>query len=77
MEPGGTETTEFRPDGTLVEKPASGDVIHGRYELDNSKLKVRLEGVPDELAFAVVIKNDLLEMTDAAGSTTKYRRIQP
>lgn len=74
-EPGGSDTTEFRADGTLVEKPASGDPIRGRYWLDGSRLKVRLKGVPEELAFTVVITSDLIEMTDSEGNTTKYRRV--
>jgi hypothetical protein len=68
--------TEFRQDGTLVEKASSGETIRGKYWLDASQLKVRLDGVPEELAFTVVIKDDLLEMRDSEGSTTKYHRIQ-
>ena len=76
MEPGGTDMTEFRADGTLVEKAASGETIRGRYSLSASQLKVRLEEAPEELAFTVVIKSDLLEMTDSEGNTTKYRRVR-
>ncbi len=74
-EPSGSDTTEFRPDGTLLEKPANGEAIKGRYSLDGAQLKVRLDGVPDELAFTFAIKGDQLEMTDAEGHTTKYRRV--
>ncbi len=69
--------TEFRPDGTLVEKPASGETIRGRYSCDGSKLKVQLDGIPEELSFTIAIKNDTLKMTDAEGQVTKYLRAQP
>ncbi len=77
QEPNGNDTTEFRADGTLMEKQAGGETISGRYSLDGARLKVRLEGVAEELAFNVVIKGDMLEMTDSEGNTTKYRRASP
>lgn len=74
-EPNGSDTTEFRADGTLIENPAEGETIHGRYSLDGRNLKVQLEGMAEDLSFTVVIRSDVLEMTDAEGSTTKYDRV--
>ena len=74
-EPKGSDTTEFHADGTVTEKPASGENIRGRYTLEGAKLKIRLEGVPDELSFSAVIKTDALEMTGPDGQTTRYERI--
>lgn len=59
-----------------MEMPASGDAIRGRYTLDGVKLKIRLDGVPDELAFGVNVKADALEMTDPDGSMTHYTRVK-
>lgn len=58
----------------MTEKPASGETIRGRYSLDGAKLKIRLEGLPDELSFSAVVKADALEMTDPDGQVTRYRR---
>jgi hypothetical protein len=74
-EPSGNDVTEFRADGTLFEKPASGETIRGRYALEGSKLKVNLEGVAEELSFTAVLKVDELEMTDSDGQVTRYRRV--
>ena len=74
-EPNGSDTTEFRADGTVVEKPANGELIRGRYSLEGTSLKITLEGVPEELLFAASIKNDTLEMRDPDGQVTEYRRV--
>ncbi len=76
-EPSGSETTEFRADGTVVEKPPGGEMIRGQYSLEGARLKVRLDGVKEELVFTCAIKNDILEMTDSEGKTTKYGRAEP
>ncbi len=57
-----------------MEKPVNGETIRGHYSLDGAKLKVRLEGMAEELSFTVAIRSDVLEMTDGDGRTSKYRR---
>jgi len=74
-EPNGSDTTEFRADGIVIEKPASGETIRGRYSLEGAKLKITLEGLADELSFTATIKADALEMTDRDGQVTRYRRV--
>lgn len=74
-EPKGSDVTEFHDDKTVTEKPSSGPSIHGRYSLEGSKLKIKLDGVPDELAFTAEIKGDALEMTAPDGETTRYERV--
>lgn len=74
-EPQGKDTTEFHADGTVTEKPASGEKIRGRYSLDGAKLKINLDGVPDSLSFSAVVKANQLEMTDPDGQTTRYERV--
>ena len=74
-EPKGTDVTEFHADGTVTERPASGETIRGRYLLESSKLRINLEGVPEEICFAVVIKGDQLEMTGPDGQTIRSVRI--
>ncbi len=67
-EPNGSDTTEFRADGTLTERPAQGETIRGRYSLEGAKLAVQLEGMGEELSFNVLIHSDVLEMTDSDGT---------
>ena len=74
-EPKGTDTTEFHADGTVIEKPASGENIRGRYSLDGSKLKIRLDGLPEEISFTAALKGDTLEMTGPDGQQTRYQRV--
>ncbi len=74
-EPNGNDITEFRADGTVVEKPAGGEAIRGRYSFEASKLKIKLEAVAEELIFTASIKSDTLEMKDRDGQTTHYRRV--
>ena len=74
-EPNGSDTTEFRADGTVVENLGSGEPIRGRYSLEGAKLKITLDGVPEEISFAASIKNDTLEMKDPDGLVTQYRRV--
>jgi hypothetical protein len=59
----------------VVETPASGEPIRGRYSLEGATLKVKLEGVPEELAFSASIQNETLEMKDPDGQVTEYRRV--
>ena len=58
-----------------MEKPAGGETIRGRYSLEGAKLKIKLDGLADELSFSAVIKTDALELTDAEGQVTHYRRV--
>jgi hypothetical protein len=71
----GNDTTEFRSDGTVVEQPASGELIRGRYSLEGTRLKITLEGLPKELLFVASIKDDALEIKDPDGQITEYRRL--
>ena len=73
QEPGSSDATEFRADGTLVERLGTGDVINGRYSLDGSRLTIELEGV-DRLSFSAAIRTDTLALTDPDGQVTEYRR---
>lgn len=67
--------TEFAADGTVMEKPASGETIRGRYSLEGGRLKIKLEGAADELVFPVVIGGGTLDMTDPEGHVTRYHRL--
>jgi hypothetical protein len=67
--------TEFAADGTVTEKPASGETIRGRYSLEGGRLKINLEGAADELVFPVVIGATTLDMTDPEGQVTRYNRL--
>lgn len=71
-EPNGSDLTEFRADGTVIEKPAGGETIRGRYTLEGARLKIKLDGLPNELVFSVMLKSDALEMTDSERQTTRY-----
>ena len=73
-EPAGSDTTEFRADGTVLEKSASGETIRGRYSLEGAKLKIKLEGLADELSFSAVVKSETLELTDGDGQVTRYQK---
>ncbi|MEP6809370.1 MAG: DUF5640 domain-containing protein [Chthoniobacterales bacterium] len=73
-EPKGADTTEFLADGTVMERPATGESIRGRYTLEGSKLKIRLQGMTDDLSFTAVVKGNTLEMTDPDGAKTSYER---
>jgi hypothetical protein len=73
-EPQGSDTTEFHADGTVTERPASGETIRGRYSLEGGKLKIKLEGVADEIVFTASVGADSLEMSDADGHMTLYKR---
>jgi hypothetical protein len=59
----------------VTEKPAGGENIRGRYSLDGTKLKIRLEGVPEELSFSAALKGDTLEMTGPDGQLIRYQRV--
>jgi uncharacterized protein (DUF2147 family) len=74
-EPNGNDVTEFHADGTVIERPTSGEAIRGRYSLEGTKLTVRLEGLAEELSFAAAIKNNTLEMKDPDGQVTRYCRV--
>ena len=65
---------EFHRDGTVTEKPATGETIRGKYSLEGGRLKINLDGVANELVFPVSIKAEALEMTDPEGQVTRYQR---
>ena len=73
-EPTGSDTTEFHADGTVTERPASGETIRGRYSLEGGKLKINLQGVDEEIVFNATVRADALEMTDADGNVTRYQK---
>jgi hypothetical protein len=73
-EPNGSDTTEFHADGTVTERPASGETIRGRYSLEGGKLKINLEGVDEEIVFAATVRADALEMKDSEGNITRYQK---
>jgi hypothetical protein len=73
-EPNGNDTTEFHADGTVTERPASGETIRGRYSLEGGKLKINLQGVDDEIVFNATVRADALEMTDSEGNVTRYQK---
>ena len=74
-DPKESDTTEFHADGRVTEKPSSGETIRGRYTLDGTKLKIRLDGVPNELSFTAAIKDNKLEMTGPDGQMSRYDRV--
>lgn len=74
-DPNSTDTTEFHADGSVTEKAGTGETIRGRYSLQDKQLKIKLEGVMDELSFPVAISAEKLEMTDPDGKVTSYQRI--
>lgn len=57
-----------------MEKPAHGQSIRGRYSFEGSKLKIKLEVVPEELTFAATLAAETLELKDRDGQVTRYRR---
>ena len=73
-EPNGSDTTEFHADGSVTERPASGETIRGRYSLAGGKLTIKLDGVPEEIVFTAAVSADALETSDADGNVTHYRR---
>lgn len=74
-EPNASDTTEFRADGSVIERPANGDNVNGRYSLEGETLKVKLDGVADELAFTISLTQDTLEMKYPDGQATIYQRV--
>lgn len=73
-EPNGKDTTEFHADGRVTEKPAAGEQIRGHYTVDGSQVKIRLDGVKEELVFTATFRGETLEMRDPAGATTRYEK---
>ncbi len=73
-EPKGTDTTEFLADGTVIERPATGEGIRGRYTLEGSKLKIRLQGMTEDIFFTALLHGNTLELTDPDGVKTSYER---
>ncbi len=66
----GSDTTEFRAEGRWTERPAGRDdprplLVRG------AKLAVQLEGMGEELSFNVLIRSDVLEMTDSGGDARR------
>jgi uncharacterized protein DUF5640 len=74
-EPQGSDTTEFHADGSVTERPATGETIRGRYSLDGGKLTIKLDGVAEEIVFTATVTNDSLETKDADQQVTRYRRV--
>ena len=74
-EPNGSDTTEFHADGTVNERPATGETIRGRYSLEGGKLKIKLQGVADEIVFTAAVSANALEMSGADGQITHYERV--
>ena len=58
----------------MTENVSGGAPIRGRYSMSDGKLKLNLDGVPDELSFPVTIKGDTLDMVDPDGHMTRYQR---
>lgn len=75
QEPGTSDTTEFRADGTVIERTGTGETIRGRYSLRNKQLKLDLDGVADDLSLPVAVGAETLEITDSEGKVTLYQRI--
>lgn len=74
QEPGSNDMTEFREDGSLIERLGSGETINGRYVLDGVRLRVKLES-GDELSFSAAVTRDTLELADPDGQVASYRRV--
>ena len=73
-DPNSGDITEFHADGQVTENVSGSEPIRGRYSLADGKLKLDLDGVPDELVFPVTIKADTLDMIDTEGHMTRYQR---
>ncbi len=73
-DPNSGDITEFHADGKVTENVSGSEPIRGRYSLAAGKLKLNLDGVPDELSFPVTIKADTLDMVDSDGHMTRYQR---
>ena len=73
-DPNSGDITEFHADGKVTENVSGSEPIRGRYSLVDGKLKLDLDGVPDELVFPVTIKADTLDMIDTEGHMTRYQR---
>ena len=73
-EPNGTDTTEFHADGTVTERPASGENIRGRYSFEGGKLRIKLQGVDEEIVFTAAVSTNALETSDPGGNVTHYVR---
>jgi len=43
--------------------------------MEGTKLKIRLDGVPNELSFTAAIKDNKLEMTGPDGQMSRYDRV--
>ncbi|CAA9257002.1 MAG: hypothetical protein AVDCRST_MAG42-2526 [uncultured Chthoniobacterales bacterium] len=73
-DPNSGDITEFHADGAVTENVSGSEPIRGRYSLTDGKLKLNLDGVPDELSFPVTVKADTLDMIDPDGHMTRYQR---
>ena len=73
-DPNSGDITEFHADGSVTENVSGGEPIRGRYTLNGDKLKLKLDGVPDDLTFPVTIKAETLDMVDPDGNMTRYQR---
>jgi Family of unknown function (DUF5640) len=73
-EPEGSDSVEFRADGTLLEHATNGDGVRGHYALAGDHLSIRIDGV-EPLAFSVSINGATMELKDAQGQVTRYLRM--
>ncbi|MDQ6655198.1 MAG: hypothetical protein M3Y80_05225, partial [Verrucomicrobiota bacterium] len=71
----GSESTEFHSDGSVTERLTGDETIRGRYVFTGEKLTINLAGMDEPLAFTATVKQDALEMTDASGQRSTYRRL--
>ncbi len=71
----GSESTEFHADGSVTESLTGGETIRGRYVFAGDKLTINLAGMDEPLAFTAIVKQDSLQMTDASGQRSTYRRL--
>lgn len=74
-EASGSDVTEFLADGKVIEKPAEGETIRGRYSFEGGKLKIKLDVLPEELVFNASLKDGGMELKDRDGVVTQYRRM--
>ena len=73
-DPNSGDITEFHADGSVTENVSGAEPIRGRYSLAGDKLKINLDGLPNELSFAATLKADTLEVIDPDGLMTRYRK---
>ena len=58
----------------MTERAGGGETIRGRYSFEGGKLKINLDGVPDEIVLTAAVTGDALETRDADGQVTRYAK---